>query len=320
MINAINDRSIATVLALLALGLCQWSCCAWGGTHLMQVGDVRLDVQMDETVLQQRDPSRWDEWLRRSVDSVRSIGHSYPADELHVHLISTGGDEPVQFGRVRRSDPPQVHFYLNPDASLDELLDDWHSYHEFAHLLIPFPGNRDIWFTEGLASYYQYLLQARAGVISADQAWQRLVEGFERGINDHNGRGVELYRLSPSMWHEQAYRRVYWTGASFFLRVDTRLRTESEGRYSLDQVLMEFNQCCRDQRRRWNAKQLIDAFGQLSINAVWQEEYDASIAAPAEPEFAAAFALLGIQQRDQSTWLDTATAPTALRNAIALGQ
>ena len=285
----------------------------------LQVGDVTLNVEMDTQISRQSDQDRWNEWLSTSLRAVKSITGGYPQTELQVQLMSAPGNQPVRFGRVRRSSPPQVHFYVNPSASLAELVDDWHSYHEFAHLLIPFPGNRDIWFTEGLASYYQYLLQARAGVIDSDEAWRRLLEGFERGLNDRNGRGQDLRQLSPAMWQQQAYRRVYWTGAAFFLRVDTRLRTETDGEYSLDTVLTAFNQCCIHQRRRWNARALIRQFGQLSVPEIWQEEYVASIDQPAEPQFALALERLGITQGVFGPRFSDESGPRALRQAIAQG-
>ena len=285
----------------------------------LEVGDVTLNVEMDTQISRQADPARWNEWLSTSLRAVKSITGGYPQTEVQVRLMSAPGNQPVRFGRVRRSAPPQVHFYVNPTASLDELVDDWHSYHEFAHLLIPFPGNRDIWFTEGLASYYQYLLQARAGVIDPDEAWRRLLEGFERGLNDRNGRGQDLRQLSPAMWQQQAYRRVYWTGAAFFLRVDTRLRIETGGKHTLDSVLTAFNQCCTHQRRRWNARELIQQFGELSVPEIWQQEYAASIDQPAEPQFALALEQLGITQSDFGPRFSDEPGPRALRRAIAQG-
>lgn len=303
------------LLAITLIGPCH---SAPAAQPVVDLGHVELQINIDEVIANPSRIDRWTKWLETSIASVESIGMPYPMDRLDIHLTSAAGNDPVQFGRVRRTAIPQIHLYLNPDASLDDLLDDWHSYHEFAHLLIPFPGNRDIWFTEGLASYYQYLLQARAGVISADQAWQRLADGFQRGLNDPNGRGTSLEQLSPAMWKRHAYRRVYWTGAAFFLRVDLGLRTESNGQYSLDQVLVDFNQCCRQERSRWNARQLVEVFGRLSLPAIWQQEYETSLQSAAQPEFSGAFERLGIEPDQPPTRWSQQHGAVALRDAIAL--
>ena len=167
----------------------------------------------------------WVTWMGTALGAVQTVSPDYPVDRLDVKLEAAGsGSGAVVFGRVRRGTPPGLEFYVDPHADLDALNADWRGFHEAAHLLIPFPGNRDIWFTEGLASYYQYLLQARAGVITDEQAWTDLARGFQRGFDDSAGAGRSLRSLSPRMWRLRAFRRVYWTGASFFLNVDVRLR------------------------------------------------------------------------------------------------
>lgn len=260
----------------------------------------------------------WEPWLAASVEAVATISGRYPAGEVDVHLEATRSSGPIAYGRVVRSQPPRIHFYVSADAELDELKADWRGFHEFAHLLLPYPGSRDVWFSEGMASYYQYLLMARAGVVEPDQAWEALVGGFQRGLNDPVGRGWSLRKLAPEMSRKRAYRRVYWTGAAYFLRVDTRLRLESEGRHSVDSALAAFQECCLDNSRNWNARRLIDKLGELSIPEIWDQEYQRMIDAPAEPEFSTAFEHLGITLTGRRG-IRFEDAGAALRRAIAMG-
>jgi len=259
----------------------------------------------------------WASWLETALGAVRTVSPDYPVDRLIVRLnaADTSG-RAVAFGRVRRSAVPALEFYVDPRARLDALNADWRSYHEAAHLLIPFPGNRDIWFTEGLASYYQYLLQARAGVISEEQAWTELARGFQRGFDDPAGADRTLRSLSPQMWRLSAFRRVYWTGAAFFLNVDVRLRTETNGRLSLDSTLAAFHRCCMDRRSDWEAATLIRQLGALSVPAIWRQEYQRVIDAPAEPAIDRAFAQLGIDFDGREIGLAPSPRQAALRRAI----
>lgn len=260
--------------------------------------------------------SFWHRWIDTVVDSVADVVGSFPRDRVRVELVSDHSRNPIAYGRVRRADPTRIQLRVHPEATLAGLLDDWRGFHEFAHLMIPFPGNDDIWFSEGLASYYQHLLQARAGIIESDEAWRRLAAGFQRGLDDPRGAGKSLGELSPDMWHERAFRRVYWTGAAYFLRVDLRLRRESGSRYSLDQVLADFNQCCRVQGSRVDALKLIERFGELSLPAVWREEYEAMIDAPARPQIEAAFERLGIELSAAEVELSDAPDARRLRRTI----
>jgi hypothetical protein len=263
----------------------------------------------------------WRPWLERVAASVAAVGDGFPVPKVKVVLHLNEGSEPVGFGWVRRDSPPEVHMRVSPEASLDDLLDDWHAYHEFAHLLLPFAGNRDIWFAEGLASYYQYFLQARAGVIDVDEAWRRLAAGFQRGFDDPAGRGERLSRLSPKMWRTQAFRRVYWTGAAFFLRVDHRLREASRNTQSLDTTLAAFADCCIDDgATTWTAEALTERLGELSLPEVWREEYELATRSSARPEFGSAARPLGLHVEGDSLRLLDAPEQRVWRRAIALGE
>jgi len=304
---------------ILSMLLSAWASAASADdAHHLRVGSVELLVEMDESLRAGRQGAPWSEWLTTSLQATRTVTGGFPKETIRIRLQSTSrSSNAIAFGQVRRSRPPQLRFYVSPDASLKELNADWRGYHEFAHLLIPFPGNDDIWFTEGFASYYQYLLQSRAGVISQQQAWKELLDGFARGESDRSGRGRTLRSLSPDMWHERAQKRVYWTGAAFFLRVDIRLRTETDGRHSLDKTLASFHDCCLDRHRRWNAKRLIDTLGELSVPEIWQQEYRRTIDAPAEPRYREAIARLGISRSRGSVRLENSPRTRSLREAIA---
>ena len=287
-------------------------------THRLHVGGVEIMVEMDNGLRAGEDGAPWTEWLTTSLQATRTVTGSFPRESIRIKLRGTSrSSNAIAFGQVRRSLPPQLRFYVSPDASLEALNADWRGYHEFAHLLIPFPGNDDIWFTEGFASYYQYLLQSRAGVISQHQAWEELLDGFARGESDRSGRGRTLRSLSPDMWRERAHKRVYWTGAAFFLRVDIRLRTETGGRHSLDKTLAAFHDCCLNRHQRWSAKRLIDILGELSVPEIWQQEYRQTIDARAEPRYREALARLGISRNWRGLQLEDSPQARALRKAIA---
>ncbi|MGK7295145.1 MAG: hypothetical protein ACNS61_04840 [Candidatus Wenzhouxiangella sp. M2_3B_020] len=284
----------------------------------LRAAGVELVVSLDDELRADANGEPWRQWLRTGIAAAHTVTGGFPRDRVLVDLRATSrGSSSVAFGQIRRSRPPRVRFWVSPTATLAELNADWRSYHEFAHLLIPFPGNRDIWFTEGLASYYQYLLQSRADLIPSEQAWRQLLAGFERGVRDRAGRGRTLRSLSPDMWRERAFKRVYWTGAAFFLRVDVRLRTESGGRHSLDRALAAFHRCCIDDDRDWSARALIDTLGHHSVERIWRQEYRATIDRVAVPRAAAALDLLGIRAEGDRVVFGQRPDQFALRRAIA---
>lgn len=255
-------------------------------------------------------------WLNEAAHAVAGIHGRFPVPEARIIVQPVSSEEAVEFGSVRRSIPPVFRLRINPDAGLADYRRDWVVMHEFSHLLIPYTGRRDRWFSEGLASYYQELLLARAGIHDPDTAWRRLHEGLMRGVNDSEGRGMPLRELSPAMHEYGSYRRVYWTGAAYFLRVDTRMRTASNGTMSLDRALAALEACCMPAKRRWRVERLISRLDELTDTKVFSREYERMIDAPAVPDYDEAYERLGITVEGDDIRLKGAAAQRALRAAI----
>jgi hypothetical protein len=70
-----------------------------------------------------------------------------------VAPASARGADPVPWGRIHRGPIDKVELYTAPRAQFDKLMRASTGYHELAHLLIPYRGWGDVWFSEGLASY-----------------------------------------------------------------------------------------------------------------------------------------------------------------------
>jgi predicted metalloprotease with PDZ domain len=116
-----------------------------------------------------------------------------------------------------------------------ELRRDWVLPHELSHLLLPFVAREDAWLPEGLATYYQELLRARAGVLSKQQALANIADALRSAV--HEGTGRSLAAESRAMHQTHAYRSVYWGGAGQLLIADVELRRRSGGAKTLDGLL-----------------------------------------------------------------------------------
>ena len=201
-------------------------------------------------------------WLSHAASTTSLLSGEFPLKKTRVYVnrdVSSSG--PVPWAHtIRETQPEGVEFHVNPKLSLAEFVADWTAVHEFSHLFIPYPGRRDIWISEGFASYYQNILMARAGVLSGRQAWQKLADGFGRGAKDKNN-DLNLRNLSPAMRKRGAYMRVYWSGALYFLEADIQLRKQGQ---SLDSVVAEFVKCCRNNRKYWNGLKLAQSFDELA--------------------------------------------------------
>lgn len=197
------------------------------------------------------------EWQSAVIKTVAMLHGQPPRNPIRVVFQPYPANTAVPFARVLRRNPQGVLYYVNPDQPLAEFITDWTAYHEMSHLFIPYPGMADIWFSEGLASYYQNILQFRAGLLTADEAKNKLRKGFQRGRNDNNHSELTLRQLSEAMHKKRAYMRVYWSGALYFLAADLALRaavTETTAIQSLDDLLRVYGECCLGTERQSGAE------------------------------------------------------------------
>ncbi|MFN7701386.1 MAG: hypothetical protein ACK5U8_26070 [Deltaproteobacteria bacterium] len=225
-------------------------------------------------------------WVARASLASAMITGSAMAHDVAITAVPAPGSDamPVLFGMAGRGTRPSVLAFVEatPTRGLET---DWTLVHELAHLAVPYVPSEDAWLSEGLATYQQEVLRARAGMQSPEDAWRAIDAGLARGARD--GTGATLREESRNMHASRAYARVYWGGAAIALLVDVALRTEAES--TLDARLARL----RGRRdTRMDAAALLEAIDDeralvRAIAARWLED-------PAFPDTAAAYALLGL--------------------------
>ncbi len=243
-------------------------------------------------------------WLRHASYTAATLYGHLPRSPIRVVLErSDRGRGAVPYAQVIRGSRQGVRFSLNPGFPLRAFIDDWTAVHELVHLYIPYPGDSGIWLSEGLATYYQNLLRARVGILTPQLAWQKLSEGFQRGLADDQFDAMTLEEVSAAMWDTGSYMRVYWSGTAFFLEADMQLRLDSNNRLSLDTVLERFVACCREQTEPGNAEQLISALDQAHGSQLFSQLYRRYARLRGMPDYAALLTRLGVEQTGNNTRL-----------------
>ncbi len=247
-------------------------------------------------VLHGAPPVEWEfvrQWLTRAAEAVTSLYGRFPVDEAQVVVVpGARGDEPVPWAFVLRGGQPALHFFINQREPLAAFLVDWTAVHEMAHLFLPYVRGEDAWLSEGMASYYQNVLRARAGMLPAIEAWQRMHTGFRRGMRSMSG--VSLADATERMHRDGAYMRVYWHGAAMTLIADQRVRELTQGTHSLDTLLRDLRACCLERAETWQARRLFARLDQLSGTSVFSELYDQHIASTRFPDLAETYRRLGL--------------------------
>jgi hypothetical protein len=180
------------------------------------------------------DRAQGERWLSEALHIGAQSDGRFPARALQLVVVPGGaGREP--FGNVARGGGASVLMFVPTSFGGAELRRDWVLPHELSHLLLPFVAREDAWLPEGLATYYQELLRARAGVISTQEALANIAQALRSAA--HEGTGRSLAEESRAMHRTHAYRSVYWGGAGQLLVADVELRRGSGGKKTLDRLL-----------------------------------------------------------------------------------
>ncbi|UTW46300.1 hypothetical protein KFE80_05290 [bacterium SCSIO 12696] len=263
----------------------------------LSVAGSTITIAMPDSATQAQ-RQKIERWIHHAAESAVALYGRLPVEAFSVHIsFAHRSWEPVPWGQVTRSRIPRVTFHIDPRFPLSRFKADWTAVHEFSHLFLPYPGGRGIWFSEGLASYYQNVLMARAGTHSPERAWKKLYAGFRRGRADSSMAHLSLRRVSPLMWRTGSYMRVYWSGAAYFLSVDVALRTRPDNPSSLDQALERFRSCCMEKRRHWSTRALIRELDRQVGGDVFWSHYQVAISSKTVPDIAVASAQLGIEEK-----------------------
>lgn len=285
--------------------------------HVLTVGGARLRVAVLEGA-PPVDQVRMGEWIADAAQMVADLYGHFPFPQVQIVLVPNArGNEPTPWAYVVRGGSPAIHLFINQRRPIQEFFDDWTATHELSHLLLPYIDQDDAWLSEGIATYYQNVLRARAGKLTQQEAWARMHAGFQRGRN--NASGLTLAQATESMYRDSTFMRVYWEGTAIMLLADTRLRQLTGGKQSMDTALSALYDCCLHAERIWSAKELFDKFDEITGTHVFGELYAAHVRSKDFPDLSATYRALGLVPTSDGIELSPDAPYLKLREGIMQG-
>jgi hypothetical protein len=133
----------------------------------------------------------------------------------------------VPFGRVLSLGGAVVTVLVGREATTQQLYDDWVLVHEFLHLGSPLMRDTGAWLNEGIATFYEPILRARAGWKSEDEVWREWMSQMPRGMPAMTGLGLE----------NAGRGGIYWGGALFVLMAEIESLQASAGKIGFSDCL-----------------------------------------------------------------------------------
>ncbi len=208
------------------------------------------------------------EWVARAAAAVGAFYGGFPAERAGVVLDPIPARDRVVFGKVLSGGGSTVALFVGantPRASLDS---DWVLVHEFFHLGFPSFRGEGKWLDEGLATYFEPLIRARAGMLTEEQGWAEVIRDMPLGVELCETRGLDHF--------DGDIRAVYWGGAVVALHADVAARRREENAPGLEQALRAML------AQGWNSRHVVRLRDAI-------QKVDAGLGAPILEGLAAAY-------------------------------
>jgi len=206
-------------------------------------------------------------WITEIYDVTSKTIGPYPFD-VSIHFFRSEKGNPVSFGLAKALEAGrQAHFYVNPTASLSDLLADWIAPHELSHLSIPFLEKKDKWFTEGFATFLSRQLLMEMGYYTPASFDSLYTSRIHEDSKHYTSTTLKFPEVSDSLFANHIYGPVYWCGASYFYSLDKRMRAEKNKRFV--DLIKEYQLCCRETKESLN--EMVVSLDKI-LNETWCQD------------------------------------------------
>jgi hypothetical protein len=244
-------------------------------------------------------------WVMETARAVTRFWHGFPVSHALLALVPAPGDKMVH-GKVVSPGGAAIALLLGEEMRDEALFDDWILVHELFHLGVPSFAREGEWLDEGLATYYEPIIRARAGFRDAAWVWRELEGGMGLGLD-----AVERTGLDRSQGVA-----LYWGGAIVALLADVDARRRSEGALGLEDGLRAVLEEGGDATVKWDLDRFVATvdgrIGAPSL-ATLVERHQFRGAAIALPDL---WRDLGMQRNGDAVSFDETAPLAAVRRAI----
>lgn len=208
-------------------------------------GDPQLSLALPEGDLE-LPSATLGAWASAVAESNRRFWGRSPAQGGLV-IVVPSDRRGVPFGRVMSLGGSVVTVLVGKQATAADLYDDWVLVHEFLHLGSPLMRDTGPWLNEGIATFYEPVLRARAGWKSEDEVWREWIGQMPRGMPAMTEIGLQ----------NAGRGGIYWGGALFVLMAEIDSLKASGGRIGFSDCLRAVLADGADATAKWPTARLL---------------------------------------------------------------
>ena len=265
-------------------------------------GEITLAMSRGAPTIGREAITRWIEVRARAVASYYG---RFPVSHAALLVLFTG-DRGVGGGSTMGSGGASVMLSIGESVSARALANDWILVHELVHVAFPNVGRP--WLEEGLATYVEPLIRARAGLLDPDELFHDLLFGLPQGQPQPGDRGLE---------HTDTWGRRYWGGALFWFLADVAIRTSTHNARSLDDALRRIVAQGGNVGVTWTVDRTLEEGDRDAGGTVLRDLRARLGEAPVTTDLDALWDELGVHLAGDSVVYDDSAKLAAIRKSIA---
>lgn len=247
---------------------------------------------------------RAEAWVRRSATMIADYLGAFPVPSLELTLHGRGGGG-VGFGF--HQDGRWITVYCGRRLSESKMEDDWVLVHEMLHAAFPDLRRQHRWMQEGLSTYLEPIVRARAGNTTEEQVWRRWTRSMHYGRPQDGDEGLDI---------THTWGRTYWGGALFWMMVDIELRERTNNAKSIQDVVRGILAAGGNGRANWSTRRVVEVGDAATGTTVLSDLYSTMAQAPGDVDLERLYAELGVQRIDGEVFFDDDAPMAHIRRAI----
>ncbi|WP_010164515.1 hypothetical protein [Sphingomonas sp. PAMC 26617] len=195
-------------------------------------------------------------WIRTAAMALTAYFGRFPVRDYGLLIIAEPGDR-VGHATTYGYAGSATRIHVGRDAGRAAFDRDWVLVHELVHSALPDLPRRALWLQEGNATYVEPIARAQIGQLSPQTLWKEAVAGMAQGNPQPGDAGMD---------GTQAWRRLYWGGALFWLLAEIGIYRATNGTRSLRDALRRINSVSGGNTASWSPEHLM-MVGDAAIGA-----------------------------------------------------
>lgn len=272
---------------------------------VVQSGRARVDVAVSTRGLHLNEADAV-AWVRTAVDAIAAYLGRFPVERTLV-IVQAGRPGSPTRGETQGVSGPAVLVRAGDVVTAATTRDDWVMTHELLHVVLPSLDRDHVWLSEGIPTYVEPIVRARAGLVTPEKLWGDLIEGLPQGLPETGDEGLD---------RTHTWGRTYWGGALFCLVADVTIRERTSGARSFDDVVRGLVATGADVEAEWDVARLLDVGDQATGTTVLRDLYRTMALAPGTVDLPALWSRLGVHASAGAVSFDENAPLAAVRRAI----